>query len=187
MAEACRDEFARFVKEVRPALRRTAFQLSDDWYEADDLVQRTLMAIHRHWDTIEERDKIAAYARTIMTRLLISDRRSLRWSREILNDLPPEPEPTPDPYALLGDRMVLMDALAGLAPRQRAAVILRYWEDRSVEETARAMGSRSSTVRSQTVRALATLRSALEAEGDGNAEDAPDEQISGPCGEPELN
>ena len=77
-----------------------------------------------------------------------------------------------------------MDALSVLGPRQRATVVLRYWEDRSVEETAQVMGSESSTVRSQTVRALKALRSALRAEDDGNAEDAPDEQMSGPCGGP---
>lgn len=171
MAEARDDEFSRFVKQARPALRRVAFQLSADWHEAEDLVQRTLIAIHRHWDTLERRDKIGAYARTIMVRLLSSDRRAHRWSREVLHARPPEPEPLADPYARVVDRMLLMKALAALGPRQRAAVVLRYWEDRSVEETAGAMGSVGSTVRSQTVRALATLRSALTA--DGNSKDAP--------------
>ncbi|WP_433241379.1 SigE family RNA polymerase sigma factor [Streptosporangium sp. CA-135522] len=173
MAEAREDEFSRYVKEARPALRRTAFLLSSDWYEADDLVQRTLIAIHGRWDSLEHRDKIAGYARTIMIRLIISDRRSHRWSREVLHELPPEPDPTPDPYTLLGDRLLLMRALSNLAPRQRAVVVLRYWEDCSVEETARAMDSMCSTVRSQTVRALATLRSTLQAEAKGNSEDAP--------------
>ncbi|MCG5216087.1 SigE family RNA polymerase sigma factor [Streptosporangium sp. KLBMP 9127] len=187
MAETRDEDFALFVRETRPALRRTAFRLSDDWYEADDLVQRTLMALHRHWDRLDRRDRIGAYARTIMLRLLISDRRSLRWSREVLIELLPEPAPISDPYALVGERLQLMDALSVLGPRQRATVVLRYWEDRSVEETAQVMGSESSTVRSQTVRALKALRSALRAEDDGNAEDAPDEQMSGPCGGPRLN
>ncbi|MEU9835303.1 SigE family RNA polymerase sigma factor [Streptosporangium sp. NPDC048047] len=187
MAGTRDDEFAHFVEATRSALRRAAFQLSDDWYEADDLVQRTLMTLHRHWERLDHHEKINAYARTVMTRLLISDRRAHRWSREVLGDSVPESVPAPDPYAALGDRLMLMDALAGLGPRQRAAVVLRYWEDRSVEETARVMGSGCSTVRSQTVRGLAALRSALQAEGDGNVEDAPDEALSGPCGEPELN
>ncbi|MDP9870309.1 MULTISPECIES: SigE family RNA polymerase sigma factor [Streptosporangium] len=179
MAEARDDEFSRYVKEARPALRRMAFLLSADWYEADDLVQRTLIALHLRWDTLKDRDKLAGYARVIMTRLIISDRRSYRWSHEILHDLPPEPDSTPDPYAFLGDRLLLMRALADLAPRQRATVVMRYWEDRSVEETARAMGSRCSTVRSQTVRALATLRLALQAGADGNPEDAPGARAPG--------
>ncbi|MFC0865981.1 SigE family RNA polymerase sigma factor [Sphaerimonospora cavernae] len=170
MAEAREDEFSRYVREVRPALRRAAFRLSDDWHEAEDLVQRTLIAIHRHWDTLERRDRIAGYARTILVRLISSDRRSHRWSREVLHERPPEPGPSPDPYARVVDRMLLMNALAALGPRQRAAVVLRYLEDRSVEETAGAMGSEGSTVRSQTVRALAALRSALA--DDGNPKDA---------------
>ncbi|HEX4812234.1 MAG TPA: SigE family RNA polymerase sigma factor [Nonomuraea sp.] len=164
MAEANEEDFAYFVQRVRPALRRIAFQLSDDWYEADDLVQRTLMALHRHWDDLERRDRISAYARRIMTRLLISDRRSMRCSREILIGALPEPAAGADPCVLVSERMALMDALATLGPRQRTAIVLRFWEDRSVEDTARVMGNESSTVRSQTVRALNTLRTVLEPE-----------------------
>jgi RNA polymerase sigma-70 factor (sigma-E family) len=167
MAEERDDEFSRYVRDMRPALRRVAFLLSADWHEADDLVQRTLIAIHARWDSLQCRDRMAGYAHKVMIHLLISDRRSHRWSREVLHDLPPDTGAAPDPYSLLGDRLVLMDALADLAPRQRTAVLLRYWEDRSVEETAQAMGSSSSTVRSQTVRALATLRTVLEADPDG--------------------
>ncbi|GII02151.1 SigE family RNA polymerase sigma factor [Planobispora takensis] len=196
MEEMRDEEFAYFVRTIRPTLRRAAFQLSEDWYEADDLVQRTLMAIHRRWDVLDRHDGMGAYAHRVMRRLLISDRRSLRWSREVLTEPLPDSVPGWDPYVQVGERMVLMEALADLGPRQRAAVVLRYWEDRSVEETARAMGSGSSTVRSQTVRALNALRSALgdgsEADGgqdggDGNAEDAPDGPLSGPCEGPELN
>lgn len=188
MAEARDDEFSRYAKEARPALRRAAYLLSSDWHEAEDLVQRALIAIHRRWDSIERRDQMAGYARAVMLRLLISDRRAHRWTREVLHDLPPEPDPGPDPYAYVLDRLVLMNALAALGPRQREAVVLRYWEDRSVEETACVMGSEGSTVRSQTVRALAALRAALEAEisGDnrpnreGKAEDAPNATAPGP-------
>ncbi|MFD0475874.1 sigma-70 family RNA polymerase sigma factor [Nonomuraea thailandensis] len=63
----------------------------------------------------------------------------------------------------MSQRMVLRDALARLGPRQRATIFLRFWEDRSVEETAQVLGNESSTVRSQTVRALNTLRDALDA------------------------
>ncbi|NUT42006.1 MAG: SigE family RNA polymerase sigma factor, partial [Thermoactinospora sp.] len=66
-----------------------------------------------------------------------------------------------DPYDLVGERIVLMDALARLGPRQRATIFLRFWEGRSAEDTARVMGNESSTVRSQTVRALSSLRATL--------------------------
>ncbi|WP_231509957.1 SigE family RNA polymerase sigma factor [Streptosporangium roseum] len=164
MAGVREEEFSRYVKEARPGLRRTAFLLSSDWFEADDLVQRALIAIHGRWESLEHRDRITGYARTIMIRMIISDRRSHRWSREALAGVLPEPEPAGDPYVLLSDRLVLMRALTVLGPRQRAAVVLRYWEDRSVEETALVMGSGGSTVRSQTARALSTLRSVLRGE-----------------------
>ncbi|WP_344920163.1 SigE family RNA polymerase sigma factor [Streptosporangium oxazolinicum] len=171
ISDAPEQEFAHFAREARPMLRRIAFRLSGDWYEADDLVQRALLALHRHWDGLDRRDHIQAYARQIMRRLLISDRRAMRWSREVLIGAPPDPTSALDPCALVNERMVLMDALATLGPRQRATIFLRFWEDRSVEDTARVMGNESSTVRSQTVRALSILRSALETQ----------ETREGPC------
>ncbi|GAA2212359.1 SigE family RNA polymerase sigma factor [Nonomuraea monospora] len=156
-------EFTRFVQRTRPALRRIAYALSDDWHEADDLVQRTLMTIFLRWPELERRDRMAPYARRVMTRLLISDRRSSRWTREVLFGVPPEAAAAHDPYVPVSQRMMLRDALARLGPRQRATIFLRFWEDRSVEETARVLGNESSTVRSQTVRALNTLRDALDA------------------------
>ncbi|MFB9204720.1 sigma-70 family RNA polymerase sigma factor [Nonomuraea spiralis] len=165
MADARGQEFANFAKEARPMLRRVAYRLSDDWHEADDLVQRTLLALHRRWDDLDRRDRAEAYARQIMRRLLISDRRSMRWSREVLSGAPPDAVSALDPYDLVGERIVLMDALARLGPRQRATIFFRFWEGRSAEDTARVMGNESSTVRSQTVRALTTLRAALARTG----------------------
>jgi RNA polymerase sigma-70 factor (sigma-E family) len=157
-------EFTRFVRGTRPALRRAAFRLTADWYEADDLVQRTLIALYQRWASLEHRDRLAAYAHRTMVRLVISDRRTRRWSSEVLQARLPEPEPVPDVWAVLGDRLALVDVLAGLGPRQRAAVVLRYCEDRRVDEIATLLGCMSSTVRSQLARALTTLRSALAAE-----------------------
>lgn len=162
MTDTCEQDFAHYVQEARPALQRIAFRLSQDWHEADDLVQRTLLALHKNWDVLDRRDSVAAYARQIMRRLLISDRRASRWSREVLIGVPPDPVSSADPYAQVSERMVLMDALAALGPRQRATIFLRFWEDLSVEDTARVLGNGSSTVRSQTVRALGVLRSSLE-------------------------
>jgi RNA polymerase sigma-70 factor (sigma-E family) len=157
-------EFTEYVRTQRPALRRIAFRLTADWYEADDLVQRTLIVLLSRWERLDQHDKIGPYVYTVMNRLLISDRRSHRWSSEILHEWPPEPDPALDTSAYFGDRLLLMNALEHLAPKQRAAVVLRYWHDRSVEDTAQALGCMCSTVRSQTARALATLRSVLEPE-----------------------
>lgn len=167
MAAAREDgDFARFVRRSRPALRRTAYQLSKDWYEADDLVQRTLIALHKRWDTLDGHDRIGAYARRVMRRLFLSDRRTMRWTREVLIGAVPDTPTTSDPYLLVSERLALMDALAGLGPRQRATLLLRFWEDRSVEDTARVLGNESSTVRSQTTRALNALRVALDGASD---------------------
>jgi RNA polymerase sigma-70 factor (sigma-E family) len=161
MTEVYDDEFTRYVKKARPSLRRTAFGFTADWFEADDLVQRTLLALYSRWEKLDHRDRIAAYAHRTMARLFISDRRARHWSHEIPCEQPPETEPAPDTCVVYGDRLLLVNALAELGPRQRAAVVLRYWDDRSVEETAEALGCVCSTIRSQTARALATLRSAL--------------------------
>src|SRR5438105_8683260 len=101
MAEVYADDFTRYAARARPALHRTAFGFTADWHEAEDLVQRTLIALYTRWDKLEHRDKIAAYAYTVMVRLFISDRRSPRWSNEVLSDRPPDGEPAPDIFARL--------------------------------------------------------------------------------------
>lgn len=161
-------------------LRRTAFRLTTDWHEADDLAQRTLIALYGRWETLEDRDRISAYAHTILIRLLIDDRRASRWSNEILSALPPETAAVADPASRVEDRLLMLEALSGLAPRQQAAVVLRYYEDRSVDETARALGCGHSTVRSQTTRALAFLRAVLDRDGTriGTTEEAPGDQAT---------
>jgi len=152
------DEFTRYVKSTRPALRRTAFRFTADWHEADDLVQRTLLALYLRWDKLERRDRIAAYAYTTMTRLFVSDRRSLRWSNEVLYDQPPDLEPVPDTGAVYGDRLLLAAALAGLAPRQRAAVVLRYGYDLAYGDIAEALGSSELAARQATSSGIRRLR-----------------------------
>ncbi|HJD84126.1 SigE family RNA polymerase sigma factor [Kitasatospora aureofaciens] len=161
--EAFDDGFTQFVKEVRPRLRRNAFVLVGDWFEADDLVQRTLIAVYRRWDRLEQRDDLNAYTRTVMVRQFISERRGHRWSRELIQNPLPEPEPAPEDVACVGDRVLLLGALAELAPRQRSLVFLRYWEDLSIEETARTVGCSPATVRSSTSRTLRILRERLGA------------------------
>jgi RNA polymerase sigma-70 factor (sigma-E family) len=167
------DGFAEYVKEARPAIRRSAFMLVGDWYEADDLVQRTLIALYRRWNRLDGHDHLGGYVRTVMVRLVISDRRRHRWSREQTQDSLPEPPPEPDATRQIADRQLLIAALAELPPRQRSAIVLRYWEDLSVEETARTMGCSAATVRSQTARAMAILRRILLADsGQGTADRA---------------
>lgn len=159
--EALEEGFSRYVRGARPALRRHAFVLVGDWFAADDLVQQTLITIYRRWERLERHGELAGYARTVMVRHFISDRRKHRWTRETLKDSLPEPDPAPEETARVGDRIVLLTALATLSPRQRSLIYLRYWDDLSVEEAARIMKCSSSTVRSSTSRALGILRGRL--------------------------
>jgi RNA polymerase sigma-70 factor (sigma-E family) len=155
------DGFSRYAREARPELRRQAFRICRDWHEADDLVQQTLIAVHSQWARLDRRDRLAAYTRVVMVRIFISDRRAQRWSREVLGESVPEPVPESGGEERLGDRLFLLDALSQLGTRQRAAVVLRYWEDLSADDAARALCCSATTIRSQTSRALANLRTIL--------------------------
>ncbi|HET6858713.1 MAG TPA: sigma-70 family RNA polymerase sigma factor [Streptomyces sp.] len=159
--EGIKDGFAPYVIGARPALRRNAFLLVGDWFAADDLVQQTLITLYRRWEHLDRRKGLSAYTRTVMVRLFLSERRHHRWTREVLADWSPEPTPTMGEAVRVEDRMVLIDALATLSPKQRTLVYLRYWEDLSVEESARLMNCSSSTVRSSSSRVLRILRERL--------------------------
>ncbi|WNM29182.1 SigE family RNA polymerase sigma factor [Streptomyces sp. Li-HN-5-11] len=157
--------FARYVVSARPALRRNAFVLMGDWFDADDLVQQTLITLYRRWERLERHEALSAYTRTVMVRLFIDERRRHRWTRELPQDSFPEPEPAPGEMARIGDRMVLLKALSSLTARQRSLVYLRYWEDLGIEEVAQIMGCSPATVRSSTSRAMRILREHLNVPG----------------------
>ncbi|MGI5212426.1 SigE family RNA polymerase sigma factor [Plantactinospora sp. CA-290183] len=146
-----------FVEGRYLHLRRTAYLLCGDWHRAEDLVQtalaRVVVAARRR--AIENLD---AYARIVLTRVYLDDRRRLpRWRERFLGSPEERPAP-PDDQALT---LTIIEALRALPPRQRAAVVLRYWEDRSTEETAEVLGVTTGTVKSQCAKALAALRGPL--------------------------
>ncbi|WP_242910624.1 SigE family RNA polymerase sigma factor [Actinomadura terrae] len=152
------DGFSTYVRQVRPELRRRAFLLCGDWFEADDLTQQTLVKVFLQWPRLDNREKLTGFTRTVMVRTYISERRAARWTREILADRDPEPATCDQGYC---DHQPLLSALDRLAHRQRAAIVLRFWDQLSVREIADVLGCAPTTVRSQTSRALATLRSLL--------------------------
>lgn len=137
-------------------MRRRAFLLCGDWYEADDLVQQTLIKLFRRGQSSDRRDELFGYARSVMVRAFISDHRSVVGSPELLLQ-PGEREQRPG-------RPPLLDALARLGHRQRAMIVLRYGEHLTVQETAEILGYSPATVRSQTFHALAILRAFLQHE-----------------------
>jgi len=156
------EEFRTWASAGREPLRRTAFLLSGDWHLADDLAQDALVRIYQAWPRLQRRGDLGGYARRVLVNLFLDhQRRPAR--RERSTDAVPD-------HASLGegtaaDRENLLDALRAVPPRQRAVLVLRYWEDLSVEQTAQLLGTSAGTVKSQTSRGLVSLRAALAERG----------------------
>ncbi|MEU4197187.1 SigE family RNA polymerase sigma factor [Kribbella sp. NPDC026611] len=151
------EDFEEFARARIPHLYRTAWLLTGDRHHAEDLVQDTLANLLRTWHKI---DNPEAYARTALVRTYISQRRRKSWSERPTADLPETAERPGDPEL----RMALQSALAELAPLDRAVLVLRFFEDRSVEQVALDLGKNASAITTRTARALGRLRAVL---GDG--------------------
>lgn len=149
-----------FVEGRRAALFRSAYLLCGNRDEAEDLVQTALVKVvlgARRHGRLENLD---AYARRTLVNTFIAGRRRF-WRRErAYGELPDVPEQVPDNDTGL----MVRAALAQLAPKQRAVLVLRYWEDLSVAATAELLGMRESTVKSHTARGLAALRAVVREE-----------------------
>lgn len=151
------DEFVEFATATSPRLRRTAFMLCGDWHTAEDLVQTTLAKMFVSWHRISRRDAARAYATRTLVNVYLADRR-LKRAQEVLTDSLPEQTVEPPEPEL---RMVVLQALAALPAGGRAVVVLRYWEDMSVEQVAAVLGCSPGNVKSQAARALSRLRESL--------------------------
>lgn len=160
------DEFTLFAEAASSRLMATAFLLCGDWHTAEDLTQTTLAKVFAAWWRIRNRDAVHAYAqRTLLNTYLAHYRRGQR--REVLTADIAE---LPDQVIQLQTselRLALIDALATLPPRARAVVVLRYWEDKSIDQVAALLGCSRGNVKSQSARALDKLRLLL----DGSAPD----------------
>ncbi|MEZ0110157.1 RNA polymerase sigma-70 factor (sigma-E family) [Catenulispora sp. EB89] len=153
-------EFDELVAGRAHALRRTAYLMCGDWHQAEDLVQVTFMKLHASWQRVRRQEAFDAYLRKTLLRSFIDEKRRARWRREAPTAVLPEvvaPGPEPD-----GVRDMLVGGLRQLPPRQRATLVLRYFEDQSVEETARLLGCSPGTVKSQTSKGLAALRAIVD-------------------------
>lgn len=147
------DDFRAFVSARQQALMRTAYLLTGDIHLAEDLLQSVLIKVAGHWRKVS-RGHPEAYTRKALVNQYISWKRRPR--REVLSAAPPEQGASYDDAAL--HRIVLRQALDKLAPKQRAVIVLRYWEDLTEAQTAEALGCSVGTVKSQTHHALARLR-----------------------------
>jgi len=155
-----REEFEGFVAASSDRLVRTAYLLTGDAGHAEDIVQSALLRTARRWRSARRSPE--AYARTVVANLAKDRWRHLgrRPAEAPLEHDAPLTGPPDDRV----DRDALMQAARGLPPGQRAVLVLRYFDDLSVEETAAALGCSVGTVKSQTSRALASLRTALTAD-----------------------
>ena len=148
--------FTEYFASRSSAMRGTAFLLCGDWHRAEDLVQNTFVKLYRAWNRIEALDALDGYTRQILVHTYLDEARRGFFFREKVTA--EQADRTAPIAGSPEDRLVLLHALAGVPARQRAALVLRFWEDLSVEETARAMGCSTGTVKSQTSRGLDALR-----------------------------
>src|SRR3954452_11379842 len=152
-----RAEYEAFVAARAAALRRTAYLICGDWHQAEDIVQTALTKLYLAWRRVEQRDGLEGYARQIVVRCALDERRR-GWRRESPTAVMPEHLVRDGGSE---DRDVLLAALAAVPQQQRAALVLRYWEDLSIGETARVLGISEGAVKSATSRGLDNLRRAL--------------------------
>lgn len=156
-------DFLGWVSTSRDGLRRTAYLLCGDWYLADDLVQEALTRLYAVWGRVSGSGDPGPYARTILLRLHLDHRRRPA-RREILVDALPDSGGTDPVPPVDGERDRLMAALRQVPKGQRAVLVLRYWDDLSIEQTAAVLRTSEGNVRSQASRGLVALRAALAAD-----------------------
>lgn len=150
-------DFGAFVAARATTLLRVAYLACGDKAEAEDLLQTALERTYRNWDRVRH-DSPEPYVRRVIVNAAISRARR----RAILSIIPMRTPPERAARSADVDlRHVLMDALRGLPPRQRAVIVLRYWEDLSEAQTAEVLGCTVGTVKSQASKAMAKLRTAL--------------------------
>ena len=156
------DAFAEYAAGALARLRRIAYLLCQDWHRADDLTQTTLTRLFVHWRRASAADNLDAYVGAILLNAFLAEQRTSWWKRTLVRPEPDELLPVSDDESPLEDVLDLREALQALAPRRRAVLVLRYFCDYSVEQTAQILNCSTGTVKSQTSRAIAQLRIVLE-------------------------
>lgn len=155
MGERAEQHFADFVHGRGAALQRTAFLLTGDWGLAEDLLQTALAKSYVAWGRIRHQDP-EAYVRKVLVNTYATWWRR-KWRGESPTEVLPEGAPA-DTWSDVDERLRLAAALDRLPRRQRAVVVLRFHEDLTEAEVARALGCSVGTVKSQAAKALAKLR-----------------------------
>jgi RNA polymerase sigma-70 factor (sigma-E family) len=165
MARRDAEEFTSFVLRSQPALRRTAFLMCGDWSSASDYVQEALIRVYRHWPRLRGEAEARSYARKAVVSAVIDAKRRRSSSEVPVDEVHDSPSRTDDADRS-AERDLLTRCLAQVPARQRACLVLRYYDDLSVSEVAAALGISEGTVKSQTARGLETLQAAFARETD---------------------
>jgi RNA polymerase sigma-70 factor (sigma-E family) len=158
VSRADEEEFYEFAAARMERWRRSAYMLCQNWHTADDLVSMTAAKVYRHWRKVRSMANRDAYAQRILTRIWLDERRR-PWRRE--HTTAEMPERAWQPPDRMGQRSDLAAALRALSPNQRAVVMLRFYLDHSIEETAEILGMSVGTVKSHSSRGLDTLRTRI--------------------------
>ncbi len=151
------DEFAEFVAARSPQLYRSAYLLTTSPHAAEDLVQTALAKAYAAWWRVRSANDPVAYVHGVLVKSFLSDRRRRSSGELPVGEVPERATEDADPV----ERAALLGALAELAPLDRAVVVLRFWEDRSVAETAADLGLSEAAVKNRSLRALRSLRGLL--------------------------
>lgn len=148
------EDFCQFVAARQRALLRSAWLLVGEWAAAEDLVQTALMRTWPKWRRLRTPDDAEAYVRRVMVNTFISSSRR-RWHGEIATERVPETAAQSEDVEL---RHLVTAAVHALPAKQRAVVVLRFFDDLTEAQTAAVLGIAVGTVKSQTSKAFATLR-----------------------------
>ncbi len=155
-------DFDEFVRATGGRIHYAALMLCGDHHLAQDLTQTTYVKVFAHWSRVSRMDSPLAYTHTVLVRTFLSHRRLRRSSERPVDQLPEGAIHGPD----TGARLDVVAALRQLSPRDRAVLVLRYWEDLSVSATAEVLGIGTDACRGRTARAIARLRPLLTPDHD---------------------
>ncbi len=155
--------FEEYVGVIWPSLYRSAYLLTGNHADAEDIAQQTLLNAYRSWSQVIRSDSLEAYLRRVLTNVFLSARRPKKRRLELLTDNPPECDAAQPPHGP-EDRLMLWPHVTTLPPRQRAVIVLRYYEGLSEQEIADVLGCSRGTVKSTAHHALKALRAALGSE-----------------------
>jgi len=150
-------EYLAYVHGRMTGLRRTAFLLSGDVHQADDIVQETVTKLYARWPRLHGVENLDAYVNTMLVRVFLDDRRRGWWKVSLPGRLPEAAASESPPE----DRSMIRAALAELPPRQQAVLVLRFLCDLPVREVAEALRCSEGTVKSQTSHGLNRMRKVL--------------------------